>query len=96
MTPEYRAEQERVSDDSVITNNKTYGTVKIVQPQVIGYLFIRLYLTAIINGYIDLLFLIVAVQWYNCSNESQHNRSHRFDEQSRHRSAFAANRIDKR
>ncbi|XP_029040466.1 palmitoyltransferase app isoform X2 [Osmia bicornis bicornis] len=33
VTPEYRAEQERVSDDSVITNNKTYGTVKIVQPQ---------------------------------------------------------------
>ncbi|XP_012240408.1 palmitoyltransferase app isoform X2 [Bombus vancouverensis nearcticus] len=33
VTPEYRAEQERVGGDSVITNNKTYGTVKIVQPQ---------------------------------------------------------------
>ncbi|XP_015438454.1 PREDICTED: palmitoyltransferase ZDHHC18 [Dufourea novaeangliae] len=33
VTPEYRAEQERVSDDSVITNNKSYGTVEIVQPQ---------------------------------------------------------------
>ncbi|XP_032686335.1 palmitoyltransferase ZDHHC5-like isoform X1 [Odontomachus brunneus] len=33
VTPEYRAEQERVGDDNVITNNKTYGTVKIVQPQ---------------------------------------------------------------
>ncbi|KAG7188288.1 hypothetical protein KM043_007951 [Ampulex compressa] len=36
VTPEYRAEQERVGDDSVITNNKTYGTVKIVQPQTNG------------------------------------------------------------
>lgn len=33
VTPEYRAEQGRAGDDSVITNNKTYGTVKIVQPQ---------------------------------------------------------------
>ncbi|KOC61792.1 putative palmitoyltransferase ZDHHC14 [Habropoda laboriosa] len=33
VTPEYRAEQERIGDDSVITNNKAYGTVKIVQPQ---------------------------------------------------------------
>ncbi|XP_017876658.1 palmitoyltransferase app isoform X1 [Ceratina calcarata] len=33
VTPEYRAEQGRPGDDSVITNNKTYGTVKIVQPQ---------------------------------------------------------------
>ncbi|XP_032452609.1 palmitoyltransferase ZDHHC9 isoform X1 [Nasonia vitripennis] len=33
VTPEYRAEQERVSEDCVITNNKTYGTVKLVQPQ---------------------------------------------------------------
>lgn len=43
VTPEYRAEQERVSDDSVITSNKTYGTVKIVQPQVIRYLICWLY-----------------------------------------------------
>lgn len=35
VTPEYRAEHERVGDDNVITNNKTYGTAKIVQPQVI-------------------------------------------------------------
>lgn len=34
VTPEYRAEQEKVVDENVITNNKTYGTVKIVQPQV--------------------------------------------------------------
>ncbi|XP_012344757.2 palmitoyltransferase app isoform X2 [Apis florea] len=33
VTPEYRAEQERVGGDNVITNNKTYGTVKIIQPQ---------------------------------------------------------------
>ncbi|XP_071633359.1 palmitoyltransferase ZDHHC9 isoform X2 [Temnothorax longispinosus] len=33
VTPEYRAEHERVGDDNVITNNKTYGTAKIVQPQ---------------------------------------------------------------
>lgn len=33
VTPEYRAEQEKVVDENVITNNKTYGTVKIVQPQ---------------------------------------------------------------
>ncbi|XP_076247248.1 palmitoyltransferase app isoform X1 [Calliopsis andreniformis] len=34
VTPEYLAEQDRVvSDNSVITNNKAYGTVKIVQPQ---------------------------------------------------------------
>ncbi|XP_043677364.1 palmitoyltransferase app isoform X2 [Vespula pensylvanica] len=33
VTPEYRAEQERVSDENVIANNKSYGTVKIVQPQ---------------------------------------------------------------
>ncbi|XP_024945904.1 uncharacterized protein LOC107272832 isoform X5 [Cephus cinctus] len=33
VTPEYRAEQERIGDDNVIANNKTYGTVKIVQPQ---------------------------------------------------------------
>lgn len=37
VTPEYRAEHERVGDDNVITNNKTYGTAKIVQPQVITY-----------------------------------------------------------
>lgn len=35
VTPEYRAEHERVGDDNVITNNKTYGTAKLVQPQVI-------------------------------------------------------------
>lgn len=34
VTPEYRAEQERLGDDNVIANNKTYGTAKIVQPQV--------------------------------------------------------------
>uniref|UniRef100_A0ABD2X857 Palmitoyltransferase n=1 Tax=Trichogramma kaykai TaxID=54128 RepID=A0ABD2X857_9HYME len=33
VTPEYRAEQKRVSEDCVITNNKVYGTVKVVQPQ---------------------------------------------------------------
>ncbi|XP_076281279.1 palmitoyltransferase app isoform X2 [Lasioglossum baleicum] len=33
VTPEYRAEQEKVGDDSVITNSKTYGTVEVVQPQ---------------------------------------------------------------
>ncbi|XP_018058921.1 PREDICTED: uncharacterized protein LOC108694132 isoform X2 [Atta colombica] len=33
VTPEYRAEHERVGEDNVITNNKTYGTAKIVQPQ---------------------------------------------------------------
>ncbi|XP_015174340.1 PREDICTED: uncharacterized protein LOC107065291 isoform X2 [Polistes dominula] len=33
VTPEYRAEQERVSDENVIANNKSYGTVKIIQPQ---------------------------------------------------------------
>lgn len=33
VTPEYRAEQERVGGDNVIINNKTYGTVKIIQPQ---------------------------------------------------------------
>ncbi|XP_020292309.1 palmitoyltransferase ZDHHC9 isoform X2 [Pseudomyrmex gracilis] len=32
VTPEYRAEHERVGDDNVISN-KTYGTTKIVQPQ---------------------------------------------------------------
>ncbi|XP_011504637.1 PREDICTED: palmitoyltransferase ZDHHC18 [Ceratosolen solmsi marchali] len=32
VTPEYRAEQERVSEDCIVTD-KTYGTVKIVQPQ---------------------------------------------------------------
>lgn len=37
VTPEYRAEHERVGDDNVITNNKTYGTAKIVQPQVIEF-----------------------------------------------------------
>lgn len=37
VTPEYRAEHERVDDDNVITNNKTYGTAKIVQPQVIKF-----------------------------------------------------------
>lgn len=35
VTPEYRAEHESIGDDNVITNNKTYGTAKIVQPQVI-------------------------------------------------------------
>nr|XP_033331686.1 palmitoyltransferase app isoform X2 [Megalopta genalis] len=34
VTPEYRAEQEKVGDDSVITNSKAYGTVEVVQPQV--------------------------------------------------------------
>lgn len=34
VTPEYRAEHEQVTDDNII-NNKTYGTAKIVQPQVI-------------------------------------------------------------
>ncbi|XP_012272727.1 palmitoyltransferase app isoform X1 [Orussus abietinus] len=33
VTPEYRAEQEKTGDDNVTVNNKTYGTVKIVQPQ---------------------------------------------------------------
>ncbi|XP_014210173.1 palmitoyltransferase ZDHHC18 [Copidosoma floridanum] len=33
VTPEYRAEHERASEDNVITNNKSYGNVKIVQPQ---------------------------------------------------------------
>lgn len=35
VTPEYRAEHEQVGDDNIIINNKTYGTAKIVQPQVI-------------------------------------------------------------
>lgn len=35
VTPEYRAEHESIGDDNMITNNKTYGTAKIVQPQVI-------------------------------------------------------------
>lgn len=34
VTPEYRAEQERGADENVLVNNKTYGTVKTVQPQV--------------------------------------------------------------
>ncbi|XP_078039199.1 palmitoyltransferase app [Augochlora pura] len=33
VTPEYRAEQEKVGDDNVITNSKAYGTVEVVQPQ---------------------------------------------------------------
>ncbi|XP_048510530.1 palmitoyltransferase app isoform X2 [Athalia rosae] len=36
VTPEYRAEQERGGDENVIINNKTYGTVKTVQPQLNG------------------------------------------------------------
>ncbi|XP_046466258.1 palmitoyltransferase ZDHHC9 isoform X1 [Neodiprion pinetum] len=36
VTPEYRAEQERGGDENVIVNNKTYGTVKTVQPQLNG------------------------------------------------------------
>lgn len=36
VTPEYRAEHEQVGDDNIIINNKTYGTAKIVQPQVIA------------------------------------------------------------
>ncbi|XP_066586547.1 palmitoyltransferase ZDHHC9 isoform X2 [Prorops nasuta] len=36
VTPEFRAEQERSGSESTITNNKTYGTVKIVQPQING------------------------------------------------------------
>jgi hypothetical protein len=36
VTPEFAAEQARVAEDrdAVITNNKTYGTVKTVQPVV--------------------------------------------------------------
>ncbi|KAJ8669080.1 hypothetical protein QAD02_000339 [Eretmocerus hayati] len=33
VTPEFRAEQERTSEENVITNNKSYGNVKIIQPQ---------------------------------------------------------------
>ncbi|XP_015123856.1 palmitoyltransferase app isoform X1 [Diachasma alloeum] len=36
VTPGYRAEHERVGEDYVIANNKAYGTVKIIQPQVNG------------------------------------------------------------
>lgn len=68
VTPEYRAEQERVGGDSVITNNKTYGTVKIVQPQVLKYLLISLYYIYIYIMLYNILlfiyrfsFLIIAV-----------------------------------
>lgn len=50
VTPEYRAEHESIGDDNVITNNKTYGTAKIVQPQVI----------TIYSIFISLFFCILA------------------------------------
>lgn len=59
VTPEYRAEQERISSDNVITNNKTYGTVKIIQPQVFKYLLMFLYFIYII---IYILFFFILLQ----------------------------------
>ncbi|KAK0164741.1 hypothetical protein PV328_003327 [Microctonus aethiopoides] len=38
VTPGYRAEQEKISDDYVITNNKAYGPVKIAPVQANGHI----------------------------------------------------------
>lgn len=59
VTPEYRAEQERVGGDNVIINNKTYGTVKIIQPQVFKYLLVLLVLVFYLYHYLYIIFFYI-------------------------------------